>query len=90
MSPAADVAKASSGLANAWETMHVAVKPYPSCRYSHAALDGIAQLRNAAGLEVGEEWRGVTSVRIGLPAAVIPFTTTDYIYQWCCLAHLNL
>ena len=40
MSPAADVAKASAGLGSRWETMEVAVKPYPSCRYSHAALDG--------------------------------------------------
>jgi|EP01043_Picozoa_sp_COSAG02_P038861 2-methylcitrate dehydratase PrpD len=79
MSPAADVTKASSDLGNAWETMQVAVKPYPSCRYSHAALDGIAQLRSAAGLEVGEKWRGVTDVRIGLPAAVISFAATDYI-----------
>lgn len=77
MSPAADIAKANSGLGTVWETMEIAVKPYPSCRYSHAALDGIAQLRSAAGLEIGEEWTGVTGVRIGLPAAVMQFQSTE-------------
>ena len=76
MSPAADVSKASADLGSTWETMEIAVKPYPSCLYSHAALDGIAQLRSAAGLEVGEEWVGVKSVRIGLPAAVSQFKIT--------------
>jgi len=88
MSPAADVAKASAGLGSRWETMEVAVKPYPSCRYSHAALDGIAQLRSAAGVEVGEEWSGVTDVRIGLPAAVRcalwpAYLLSAYMYECC-------
>ena len=69
MSPCADVPKASAGLGTQWETMEVAVKPYPSCRYSHAAMDGIAELRAAAGVPAGEEWGGVQSVQIGLPAA---------------------
>lgn len=85
MSPAADVAKASFGLGSTWETMKIAVKPYPSCRYSHAALDGIAHLRGAAGLEVGEEWVGVTGVQIGLPAAV-----SQSKMSHCIHTHLNI
>ena len=69
MSPNSDIAKASADLGSKWETMEVAVKPYPSCRYSHAALDGIAELRAAAGVPAGEEWAGVTDVTIGIPAA---------------------
>lgn len=38
-------AKAVEGLGDKWETMNVAVKPYPSCRYSHAPLDALIELR---------------------------------------------
>jgi len=33
-----------AGLGEVWETMNIAIKPYPSCRYSHAAIDGITDL----------------------------------------------
>lgn len=61
--PNADPAKATAGLGTDWETLRIAVKPYPSCRYSHAAMDAVAQLRTANDL-TGEE---VTAIRIGLP-----------------------
>ncbi len=59
--PAPD--KAVSGLGKNWETMRLAVKPYPSCRYSHAAIDGLIALMNEH--RIGEE--DVTEVEIGLP-----------------------
>ena len=42
--PASDAGKVVAGLGERWETLKIAVKPYPSCRYSHAAIDGIRQL----------------------------------------------
>lgn len=44
-SPNAIHEKATAGLGSYWETMHLGVKPYPSCRYSHAALDALSSLR---------------------------------------------
>lgn len=34
---------AAAGLGDVWETMRIALKPYPSCRFTHAAIDAIAQ-----------------------------------------------
>jgi 2-methylcitrate dehydratase PrpD len=54
---------AVAGLGRVYETMAIAVKPYPACRYSHAAIDGLLELRAAHGLE----WEDVEAVEIGLP-----------------------
>jgi 2-methylcitrate dehydratase PrpD len=61
--PAADMAKAVDGLGNRWETMKIAVKPYPSCRYGHAPLDGILALSRQHGIKAEE----VEEVEVGLP-----------------------
>jgi len=61
--PAADAAKAVDGLGRRWETLKIAVKPYPSCRYSHPALDGILALAREHGIEAGQ----VEEVTVGLP-----------------------
>ena len=61
--PSADTAKAVDGLARRWETMKIAVKPYPSCRYSHAPLDGIRALAAAHAIKTEE----VESVEVGVP-----------------------
>ena len=42
--PNPDPARAIANLGDEWETLSLAVKPYPSCRYSHAALDGVIAL----------------------------------------------
>lgn len=60
--PAADAAKAVDGLGRRWETMKIAVKPYPSCRYSHAPLDGILALSRQHGIQAEE----VEEVAVGL------------------------
>jgi len=60
--PHADPSKAIEGLGEVWETMAIAVKPYPSCRYSHAALDALIDLRAANGIESDE----VETVKIGV------------------------
>ncbi len=61
--PAADAAKAVDGLGRRWETMKIAVKPYPSCRYSHAPIDGILALVREHGIKTEE----VEEVTVGLP-----------------------
>ncbi len=61
--PAADAAKAVDGLGSRWETLKIAVKPYPSCRYSHAALDGILALAREHGIKADD----VEEVVVGLP-----------------------
>ena len=61
--PAADAAKAVDGLGSRWETMKIAVKPYPSCRYSHAPVDGILALAREHGIKAEE----VEEVTVGLP-----------------------
>ena len=61
--PAADAAKAVDEFGRRWETLKIAVKPYPSCRYSHAAIDGILALAHEQGIK-GDE---VEEVMVGLP-----------------------
>jgi len=45
--------------------MKIAVKPYPSCRYSHAALDGILALARENRIRLEE----IEEVTVGLPEA---------------------
>jgi 2-methylcitrate dehydratase PrpD len=61
--PDADQAKAVAGLGETWQTMRLAVKPYPSCRYSHAAIDGLIALMKEHSLQAND----VQEVEIGLP-----------------------
>jgi len=60
--PQAEPSKAIEGLDEVWETMAIAVKPYPSCRYSHAALDALIDLRATGCIEPDE----VEAVKIGV------------------------
>ena len=55
--------EAVRGLGVEWETLDIAVKPYPSCRYGHAAMDALIALRTEQHLDAEQ----VESVRIGLP-----------------------
>jgi 2-methylcitrate dehydratase PrpD len=61
--PAADAAKVVDGLGRRWETLKIAVKPYPSCRYGHASIDGMLDLARAHGIRAEE----VEEVVVGLP-----------------------
>lgn len=54
-SGAADPSRVVQGLGTEYETMKIGVKLYPSCRYTHAALDGLLALRarlNATGVDI--------------------------------------
>ena len=61
--PASDAARVTDALGSRFETMKIAVKPYPSCRYSHAALDGILALAREHGLTAED----IEAVDVGLP-----------------------
>ena len=57
--------KAIAGLGKSWETMRLALKPYPSCRYSHAAMQALITIREEQSLH----WSKIEEVEIGLPEA---------------------
>ncbi|MFG1230038.1 MmgE/PrpD family protein [Xanthobacter wiegelii] len=61
-SDGADPEVAIRGLGSEFETLRIGLKPYPSCRYTHAALDGLLALRARHGLAGAD----VTHVEIGL------------------------
>ena len=60
--------KVTAGLGKVYETMKVGVKPYPSCRYTHAALDALIAIRREHNLtpeqirrvEIGLHRNGIT------------------------------
>ena len=54
---------AVEGLGEVWETLQIAVKPYPSCRYGHAAIDALIALRSEHGWDAD----AIEAVEIGLP-----------------------
>ena len=66
-SDGATPALAIEALGERWETLDIAVKPYPSCRYGHAAMDALIALRAEHGFTIED----IASVRIGLPATGI-------------------
>ena len=61
--PNPDPARAVAGLGEVWETMEIAVKPYPSCRYGHAAMDATIALRDRHELRPDD----VETIEVGLP-----------------------
>jgi 2-methylcitrate dehydratase PrpD len=61
--PAADAARVIQGLGRQWQTLEIAVKPYPSCRYSHAAIDGLLALARMHAIDAEE----VEEVTVGVP-----------------------
>ncbi len=58
----ADAAKATKDLGRVYETMKIGVKPYPSCRYTHAAIETLIAMRREHNLTPAQ----VTKVEIGL------------------------
>jgi 2-methylcitrate dehydratase PrpD len=62
--PSPTPARALDQLGSVWELMNTAVKPYPSCRYGHAAIDAAIALRAELGLKPEE----IDRVAVGLPA----------------------
>jgi 2-methylcitrate dehydratase PrpD len=61
-SDSASAPLAIAGLGETWETTRIGVKPYPACRYTHAAVDGILSFMSERGLAHGD----IESIRVGL------------------------
>lgn len=53
---------AVTGLGEVYETMKIGMKPYPACRYTHAAIDGLLALQRENGWSASD----ILSVEIGL------------------------
>jgi 2-methylcitrate dehydratase PrpD len=62
--PAPERERLCEALGRKFETLEIAVKPYPSCRYSHAAMDALVDLHQE-GVRSGD----VRRIEIGLPRA---------------------
>ncbi|MCX7372032.1 MAG: MmgE/PrpD family protein [Alphaproteobacteria bacterium] len=62
--PNPNPARAVQDLGTVFELMETAVKPYPSCRYGHAAVDAALALRAELGLRADE----IESAHMGLPS----------------------
>jgi 2-methylcitrate dehydratase PrpD len=56
-----------SDLGERWETRAIAIKPYPACHFTHAAMDGIRTLR-----EQGLRSDQVSSIEIGVASGALP------------------
>lgn len=54
--------RAIAGLGTVYETMNIGMKPYPACRYTHAAVDGLLALRKEKGLSPTD----IIDVTVGL------------------------
>jgi 2-methylcitrate dehydratase PrpD len=60
--------KAVADLGSVYETMKIGIKPYPSCRYTHAAIDALVAMRREHNLtpeqvkrvEIGLHRNGIT------------------------------
>jgi 2-methylcitrate dehydratase PrpD len=62
-------------LGERWDILRIGVKPYPCCRCSHAALDGLLKLRAEHAIrasEVVEVSLGVSSYALGIVAGELP------------------
>lgn len=72
-SDAAEPQRAVDGLGTRWETLRIGVKPYPACRYTHAAVDGILALCRDHGIAAGDVRRiGVGLHRNGIALVGAP------------------
>lgn len=60
----------TAGLGTEWETLRIAIKPYPCCRAIHAPIDALLALRAEHGLDLSD----VESVRIGMPRKCVDIT----------------
>ncbi len=65
-------ARATADLGSVWETMNIGVKPYPSCRFAHAAVDVILDEVRAKRLDAAD----VEAIEIGLARKCMDIVAT--------------
>ncbi|MGQ0664084.1 MAG: MmgE/PrpD family protein [Pseudomonadota bacterium] len=75
--PAPRPEAAVAGLGSTWETLAIAVKPYPSCRYTHAAIDAAIALRGEQSIDPAR----IASVEIGLSGKGLMLTAEPQEYK---------
>src|SRR5262249_23663106 len=63
--PGSDVNSIVLDLEPPGEVLQVGLKPYPCCRYSHAAIDGVMALMSQHGLAAED----IESLELAIPAA---------------------
>ena len=76
---------AVEGLGSVYETMKIGMKPYPSCRYTHAAIDGLLAAKRENGwssqqirrISIGLHQNGITLTGAPLEAKRRPKTVVD-------------
>lgn len=68
--PAVDCrpAEIAADLGARWEGVESAIKPFPTCHFTHAVADAALALKKAHGLDAAD----IAKVRVLLPADVIP------------------
>jgi len=67
LEPGCDYSLATAGLNTVWETLNVGIKPYPSCHFTHAAIDATKQLSKEHNLSADD----VESITVLVPEEVI-------------------
>ena len=60
--PSPNATKVVAAVGSIWETMNIAVKPYPGCRLAHSGVDAIIEMKHEHGFEA----KDIASVDIGL------------------------
>jgi 2-methylcitrate dehydratase PrpD len=66
-----NVARLTDGLGDEWLTLHTGVKPYPSCRFTHGAVDAAVALYDRVPADVIADERTAIEVRISERAYAI-------------------
>ncbi len=61
-----DVGALTAGLGSTWETMAVAIKPYPACHCTHTILDALRVIIDRDGIAAGD----VASITCRVPSEV--------------------
>lgn len=67
LEPGCDYSLATAGLNTTWEVMSVGIKPYPSCHFTHAAIDATLILTKEHQLTVDQ----VKSIKALVPEEVV-------------------
>ncbi|MDP6391095.1 MAG: MmgE/PrpD family protein [Alphaproteobacteria bacterium] len=62
--------RAVAGLGEKWETLGVAIKPYPGCRFTHAGIDAVIELKRQHGIEAD----AVEAIEVGLSRKGVDLT----------------
>lgn len=69
--PNTDLARATAGLGSVWETLNVAVKPFPACHFVHAFADAAIALRR----------KGVDPQKVASVTALVPAEEIEVICE---------